>query len=213
VSNESQLDTLRAVKTSTVTAVVMDHSRMSKEDDLQQVTQVIEEGRGVVLVFNKWDLILDSRERRRAQAEVDSQVRRYLGNLGNAEVVHMSALEGAGVSEVMPAVLRVHERLARSIATHRLNQWLKEIVSVQQPPRVRGVKLKIRFIIQAPRAPPTFVLFLNTVDSILPGSYIQYLANSLRRDFDLHSVPVRIVQRNKRPTGASDAPGRRVTHR
>jgi GTP-binding protein len=195
VSRECLNDTLRAVRTSTVAVVVIDHRTMSKDDDLQQLSTVIEEGRGLVVAVNKWDLIKSAKERLSAQKLVSEQVERYLGHLGKVEVAHISAETGAGVSEILPAVLRVHERLAFRLSTHKLMTWLADVTRVQPPPRVKGYKVKIRFITQAPRAPPTFVLFLNTSRSLLPGSYVQFLVSTLRKDFDLQSVPVRIVQR------------------
>lgn len=195
VSRECLNDTLRAVRTSTVSVVVIDHRTMSKDDDLQQLSTVIEEGRGLVVAVNKWDLIRSAKERLSAQKLISEQVERYLGHLGKVEVAHISAETGTGVPEILPAVLRVHERLAFRLSTHKLMAWLADVTRVQPPPRVKGYKVKIRFITQAPRAPPTFVLFLNTSRSLLPGSYVQFLVSTLRKDFDLHSIPVRIVQR------------------
>jgi GTP-binding protein len=216
VAREARQDTYRAVIGADVAVIVIDHQRMSRSEDLQQIHRVIEEGRGVVLAINKWDLVPDREERRELMRQVTAQIGSTLSQLGEVEHVHISAANGRGVSGIMPAVLRVRERLHSRVQTRKLNRWLETVTRVQEPPRVAGAKLKIRFLTQATTRPPTFVLFLNTRREKLPGSYAQYLVNSLRKEFDLHSVPVRIVQRNQAEGGGRGQQparqGRRVTN-
>ena len=86
------------------------------------------------------------------------------------------------------------EKWNSRISTSQLNRWLEAAIARNPPPAPSGRRIKIRYMTQARVRPPTFVLFTSNIDD-LPESYIRYLGNSLREEFDLAGVPLRFALR------------------
>ena len=91
-------------------------------------------------------------------------------------------------------MVETEERWSRRIATGPLNRWLQEALDAHPPPMAKGRRVKIRYATQVTTQPPTFVLFVSQAEA-LPDSYLRYLANSLRTQFDLPGVPLRLTCR------------------
>ena len=94
----------------------------------------------------------------------------------------------------MPAVAKVYELWNRRLPTGPLNRWLEETIARHPPPMVQGRRMRLRYITQVKARPPTFALFASRPKA-LPESYIRYLVNGLRNDFDLAGVPIRLLPR------------------
>jgi GTP-binding protein len=98
------------------------------------------------------------------------------------------------VARLLPAVVETHERWSRRVPTAALNRWLEDAVAAHSPPMSKGRRLKLRYATQVSARPPTFVLFVSQAGA-LPDSYLRYLANGLREQFDLAGVPLRLLLR------------------
>jgi GTP-binding protein len=94
----------------------------------------------------------------------------------------------------MDAVFAIVEKWNARISTGQLNRWFEKVIEQNPPPAPSGRRIKIRYVTQVRNRPPTFALFGNQLDH-LPESYIRYLMNNLRRDFDLGGVPIRFLRR------------------
>ena len=94
----------------------------------------------------------------------------------------------------MEAVFEVNEAWNRRISTARLNKWLEDVQYSHPPPAVSGRRIKLKYVTQAKTRPPTFSVSSSRADA-LPESYVRYLVNSLRRDFDLQATPIRMFIR------------------
>jgi GTPase len=184
-------DTLRAVRFAEVVVLVIDATQLVEKQDLAIARMVEEEGRALVLALNKWDLVEDKTE---ALRRLDERLESSLPQLQGMRAVVVSALTGAGVTKLMPAVLATYDAWNRRIATPRLNRWLAAVQERHPPPLVAGRRLKLRYMTQANIRPPTFALFAST-PSALPDSYRRYLVNLMREDFDLPGVPIRLMLR------------------
>ena len=97
----------------------------------------------------------------------------------------------------MEAVFQAHDLWNRRVSTGRLNRWLARVVEHHPPPLVQGRRLKLRYVTQVEARPPTFALFVNKPEK-LPESYVRYLVNTLREDFGLPGVPIRMLLRKGR---------------
>jgi len=106
----------------------------------------------------------------------------------------VSGKTGAGLDRLMETVLETHATWRKHIGTPVLNRWLAAVQERHPPPLVAGRRLKLRFMSQANIRPPTFALFASKPGE-LPDSYRRYLINLLRADFDLPSVPIRMMLR------------------
>jgi GTP-binding protein len=192
----STQDTLRSITFAEVVLLVMDATHPFETQDLTIADLVEREGRGLVFVLAKWDLVDDPGAQLRAFVE---RAEEMLPQLRGAPVVALSAETGRGLERLMPAVIKAHTDWSTKIKTRDLNDWLKLAVERHPPPAVNGRRIKPKYMAQTKARPPTFVLFASRADK-LPESYRRYLINSIRQSFDLPGTPIRItVKTGKNP--------------
>jgi GTP-binding protein len=117
-----------------------------------------------------------------------------LAQLKGIPIVTLSALTGAGVSRLLPAVRRAHVVWNTRVATGALNRWFEQALERHTLPLVSGRRLKLRYITQAKARPPTFIAFGTRAEQ-LPEDYRRYLVNGLRETFGLAGVPIRLQLR------------------
>ena len=187
----SSADSLRSLGLAEVVLLVLDAGQGLEKQDLTIARQCTEEGRALVIVANKWDLVDDAR---RARRQIIDRLRRSLPQIKGIKLVTLSALSGKGVAKALPAVSDVYALWNTRVDTAPLNQWMAEAESRHPPPLVRGRRIRLKYITQAKARPPTFALFTSRPDS-LPDSYLRYLENDLRKTFAIPSVPIRILLR------------------
>src|SRR5579859_1054793 len=192
----STQDAIRAITFAEVVILVMDATHPLETQDLQIADLVEREGRALVFVLAKWDLVADPQAR---LAEVIEEAQRQLPQVRGAPIVALSAETGRGLEKLMPAVFKTHNDWSTKVKTRDLNDWLRMATERHPPPAVNGRRIKPKYMAQTKSRPPTFVLFASRADQ-LPESYRRYLINSLRESFELPGVPIRVtVKSNKNP--------------
>ena len=189
----ASLRTRSAIERSEVALVLLDASEPISDQDLKIIGSVIETGRAMVLIFNKWDLTDDER-RRYVEREID----RDLSHVTWAPRVNVSAQTGRRVDAVAPAILEALQGWSTRVSTGRLNNFLKEVVAAHPHPVRGGRQPRILFGTQATTQPPTFVLF--TTGVLEPG-YRRFLERRLRERFGFRGSPIRIDQRVRTKRG------------
>ncbi|PHS78807.1 MAG: ribosome biogenesis GTPase Der [Rhodospirillaceae bacterium] len=187
----SGAETRRAIDFAQVVVLVLDADDMLEKQDLTIARNIIEEGRALILAVNKWDTISNTKE---ALDKLHDRLQTSLPQVRGIPVVTLSALTGRGLNKMLDAVLDVYEVWNRRIPTAKLNRWLEEILEHHQAPLISGRRSKVRYITQPKTRPPTFALFVSH-EKGLPESYVRYLANSLREDFNLWGIPLRMIVR------------------
>jgi GTP-binding protein len=192
--------TLEALRMAEVVALVIDATRGLEDQDLQIARLIEREGRAAVLVANKWDAVADRGAARRAIAD---RVETSVAQLRGLPVVAVSALTGAGVERLLPAVRAAHAVWNTRVPTGELNRWFESALARHPPPMVDRRRLKLRYITQAKARPPTFIVFGTRADQI-PEEYQRYLVNGLREAFRLPGTPIRLQGRG---TSNPFAPG------
>jgi len=187
----------------------MDAEHPLETQDLQIADLVEREGRALVFVLAKWDLITEPQARLKAlQEEAD----RALPQLKGTPLVALSAETGRGIERLMPAVFKTHDNWSTKVKTRDLNDWLKLATQRHPPPAVNGKRVNPKYMAQTKSRPPTFVLFASRAGQ-LPDSYRRYLVNGIRQSFDLPGIPIRLtVKSGKNPyadqAGSEGAPAR-----
>ncbi|MFZ2101214.1 MAG: ribosome biogenesis GTPase Der [Oricola sp.] len=184
-------DALRAIRFAEVVVVVLDSQIPFEKQDLQIADLIAREGRAPVIAFNKWDMIED---RQKVLAELREKTERLLPQVRGIRAVPISGETGAGLDKLMQEIVETHKVWNRRISTGKLNRWLDSVVQHHPPPAVAGRRLKLKYITQIKMRPPAFVLSCSRPDAV-PESYLRYLTNTLRQDFDLPGVPIRILTR------------------
>ena len=186
-------DTFRAIQYAQVVVLVLDAEQPLEKQDLTIARKVVDEGRALIIAVNKWDSIENRSE---TMAMINDRLQTSLQQIRGVRVVTMSALTGRGVDKLLPAVFEVFDLWNARVPTGALNRWLSGMLDAHPPPMgSHGKRLTIRYMTQAKTRPPTFYLFSSTAGK-LPDSYLRYLANGLRDDFDLDGVPIRIHTRS-----------------
>ncbi len=185
----STQDTIRSITFAEVVLLVMDATHPFETQDLQIADLAEREGRCVVFVLAKWDLIEDPGQ---ILKEFNEHAERMLPQLRGAPVVALSGETGRGVERLMPAVIKTHRDWSTKVKTRDLNDWLQMAMQRHPPPSVGGKRVKPKYMAQTKARPPTFVLFSSRADQ-MPDHYRRYLVNSLRESFDLPGVPLRIT--------------------
>ncbi|MAP96294.1 MAG: ribosome biogenesis GTPase Der [Ponticaulis sp.] len=187
----STMDTVRSIRFADIVALVMDARDAFEKQDLQIADLVVREGRGIVFVLSKWDLV-DNPDA--AAKELRERAKRLLPNAGGAPLVFLSGLTGKRTDRLMPAVMSTFEDWNARVKTRDLNDWLKHVVERHPPPSVHGRPIKCKYMSQIKTRPPTFVLMANRGEH-MPESYKRYLINGLREAFDLPGIPIRLYVR------------------
>ena len=185
--------TLRTLKFAEVVALVIDATTPLERQDLTIARLVAQEGRALVIVLNKWDLIADPNA---TMTEIRHTLTIQLADVRGVPCVPLSALTGRNVDKLLPAVVAAHARWDSRVPTAALNRWLAAALEQHPPPLAQGRRVKIRYATQSTARPPTFILFANKSAEALPDSYLRYLAAGLRESFDLDGVPIRFHVRH-----------------
>jgi len=179
--------TMQAIARSHVCVLVIDASEGLTDQDKKLASLIMERGRGLVVVANKWDLLKGERAEE-VRRELDDETTFF----AFAPRIQTSALVGRNVAKILPTLKRVHGNLFSRIATAELNRFWEEVVQTH-PPHVTGAKsVRIRYIVQVQVNPPTILLFRGGTADV-PAHYLRFLQRELRRRYDFEGVPVILV--------------------
>jgi GTP-binding protein len=202
----SVADTLDAIRLADIVVVVLDAADMAEKQDLTIAGRVIEEGRALVIAVNKTDLLADDRATSsKAWRKLADRLEASFAQVKDVPIVGFSALNGRGVERLMPKVFETYDIWNKRVPTPKLNRWLREMETLHPPPLApNGRRIRLRFMTQIKRRPPTFVLSVSQPDQ-LGKDYLRYLTNRLRDDFGLPGVPLRLAMRKPKNPFASRA--------
>ncbi len=182
---------IEALKMAEVVVLCVDAVLGLHDQDMQIGRLVEREGRACVLVLTKWDAVPD---RNATKKLITERLESGMAQVKGIPVVTLSGLTGAGVDRLLPAVRAAHDVWNRRVPTGALNRWFEHALEKHAPPLVEGRRLKLRYVTQAKARPPTFIAF-GTRAEMMPDDYQRYLVNSLRDEFELPGVPIRLLLR------------------
>jgi len=189
----SAADTKRAIDFSEVVVLLLDATRGLEAQDLRIAAQVIEEGRGLIIAVNKWDVAENASALFNG---IKAALDEGLAQLRDVPLLTVSARTGKGIDTILKVAFELREAWGRRVPTGELNRWFEAAIEANPPPAPKGKRIKLRYITQVKSRPPSFVIFGNRTDE-LPESYRRYLLNALRRDLKLGAVPLRLELRGR----------------
>ncbi|MEO0981673.1 MAG: ribosome biogenesis GTPase Der [Pseudomonadota bacterium] len=199
-------ETIRSLKFADIVALVMDADEAFERQDLAIADLAVREGRGIVFVLSKWDLVENPQER---MAELRDKADRLLPNARGAPLVFLSGLTGRRLDRLMPAVAQVYDDWNARVKTGDLNRWLRHAMERHPPPSVNGKRIKPRYMAQTKTRPPTFVLIASRGDQ-MPEAYKRYLTNGICEAFEMRGAPIRLIVRRGANPYADKSAGRRA---
>jgi GTP-binding protein len=186
VEKFSVIKTMQAIEEANVVVMMMDAQKEIADQDLHLLGFILEAGRALVLVINKWDG-LDDYQKDKIRGDVDKQ----LVFINFAEIFYISALHGSSVGKLYAAIDRAYESATRDLSTPKLTRILEQAMEAHQPPLVRGRRLKLRYAHQGGVNPPRIIIHGNQTDQV-PASYQRYLTNYFLDAINSVGTPIKI---------------------
>src|ERR687892_51357 len=193
IERYSVLRSMKAIDSADVAVVMTDATEGYTAQDAHVVGHVLEAGKGIVLVINKWDVV--EKDGHTADQWLKA-LRREAPYLAWADIVFASALTGQRVERILREARRVAEERYRRVPTGDLNRLVMDAVRAHPPSHVRNRLPKIYYAAQVGVAPPTFVIFVNDPE-LVHFSYKRYLENRVRAAYGFLGTPIRLILRER----------------
>ena len=182
-----------AVERADVVVIVIDATEGVTEQDAKIAGIAHERGKGIIIAVNKWDAVEKDDKTVYKHTE---RIREILSFMPYAEILYISAKTGQRTRKLFQMIDVVLENNSMRVATGVLNEIMSEAVAMQQPPSDKGKRLKIYYMTQASTKPPTFVCFCNRAE-LFHFSYLRYLENQIREQFEMTGTPIRMIVRER----------------
>ena len=192
VEKYSLLRSMKAIDRSDICLLVINAEEGIIEHDKHIAGYVLEKGKGLILVVNKWDTMEDKKTIKEYLKEVRSEFQ----FLSYIPVIFTSALTKKRVHTIMPEVLKVSENIKREIKTSIINDVIQDAYLLNLPPSYKGKRLKIYYVNQTGIKPPKFTFHVNN-KNLVHFSYERYLENKLRENFELEGTPIILQFKNR----------------
>jgi GTP-binding protein len=190
----SALRTRRAIERSDIAILVVDATEgQMHAQDLKVAQLGWEQGRGLIVVVNKWDA---APKDDKSAAKFEKEAGEKAPFLKFVPFVFTSAITGQRVSKILEILLQVEQERLKRVSTSEVNETLQELLARRQPPQAAGREVKLNYATQVEVAPPTFAVFGNNPD-LVQEHYLRYLHNGFREAWGFTGNPVRILLRRK----------------
>lgn len=190
----STMRSVRAIENSDVCLLMLDATRGIESQDLNIMSLILKNNKGLVLLVNKWDLVetKDSNTIKKMEREIKSRTAPFV----DYPVLFISAVNKQRIHKVLDTAMEVYNNRLRKITTSVLNTYMLEVINGNPPPATKGKYIRIKYVTQLPTHAPAFVFFCN-LPQYVKESYSRFLENRLREKFDFKGVPIRIFFRKK----------------
>lgn len=185
----SSLRAVAAIGRCDVALLLIDATRGATSQDRRIAGLAVDEGKGLAILVNKWDLVDTSAFER---SDVEAALRAEFPFAPYAPVMFGSALTKKGVHKILGAMAAIAAERRKHVQTAKLNQIVRDAFRTHPPPSFRGKTMKCYYVTQGGIAPPEFVFFVND-PRLIHFSYERFLENTLRGAFGLAGTPIRLT--------------------
>jgi GTP-binding protein len=187
------LKTIKALSRSEVAVLMLDAAEGLTSQDLRIIGLIEDQGKGCLVLVNKWDLVRQEQKEAKALLEKATAALEFMAY---APVLPISVLTGYNLRRIFPLIQTIHTQSSTRAGTGALNRLLAEIIGRVPPPRYRGRPLKFYYLTQTEVQPPTFIAFVNQPQGI-PDHYRRYVVKQLREKLGLTYAPVRLFLKGR----------------
>lgn len=187
VEKFSVIKTLQAIQDANVVLLTIDARENISDQDLSLLGFILNAGRSLVIVVNKWDG-LDQEVKDRVKSELD----RRLDFIDFARVHFISALHGSGVGNLFDSIKEAYACATQKMTTSLLTRILQMATDEHQPPMIGGRRIKLKYAHPGGYNPPIIVIHGNQMEK-LPDAYKRYLSNYYRRSLKIIGSPIRLI--------------------
>ncbi|MGP1952828.1 MAG: ribosome biogenesis GTPase Der [Arsenophonus sp. ET-KM2-MAG3] len=186
VEKFSVIKTLKSIEDANIVLLLIDAKQGISDQDLSLLRFILNAGRSLVIIINKWDNI--SEENRQS---IKNTLELRLGFIDFIKIHFISALYGVGVNSLFKSIHEAYESATRLIGTSLLMRIMKKAEEENLPPLIRGRRIKMKYAHVGGYNPPIIVIHGNQVTD-LPNSYKRYLINYFRYKLKIIGTPIRI---------------------
>ena len=208
----------RSIRRADVVLMLIDGTEHVSEPDKKLAHYISEQYKPVVIVINKWDLVLENAKRQAEERNTSfspdllmEEFRTYLDqelrHLDYAPVAFVTAKDGKKIQSVLDLCQHLYNQANTRVTTHKLNEAVRQIMEERQPSTPRGRRVKIFYVTQTDVAPPTIVLFVNNPE-LMNETYQRFMINRFRELLPYPEVPIKLFLRARERQGpGASGPG------
>ena len=187
----SVLRALSAIERCDIAVLVLDGTLELNEQDKRIAGYAREANRAMIIVVNKWDIV-DKDDK--TMKNLETKIKTQMPFLDFAPIIFLSAIKKERVHTLIEKIEEVYENFNRHVPTSILNDVIQDAIILNQPPIFNGNRLRVNYVTQEDVMPPSFVLFVNNEEH-MHFSYLRYLDNTLRENFEFEGSPIKFVLR------------------
>ncbi len=184
----STVRTNRIIHDCDMAAVLIDAEKGFTNQDRDIIRKVVDLGKGLLIVINKWDLLEKDTN---TVEDFRQDIFDVYPALMHYPILFISILHNLRVRNILKTALSIHKERCRKIKTVELNIFLKKAIQYYSPPATKGKNISIKYVTQVHHSPPIFAFFTNHPD-LISIQYKRYLENSLRDYFGFSGTPIKI---------------------
>ena len=192
------LRSIRAIERCHVTVLMIDGSEGVAEQDAKLAQLVVDRGRALIILVNKWDLAKGNEDM--SAKTIAESLKNDLPHADWAPHLFVSAKTGKGLHRLLPTIDAVYREFDKRLETSKVNRFLEVAVHTHTPPQRHHHPVRLYYATQTRVRPPTFAFFSNTPEGI-GLDYRRYLSNRLREEFGFEGTPLRMQFRRRRKLG------------
>jgi len=190
----SVIRSIRAIENSDICIAMIDATRGIESQDVNILSLVMRNSKGLVVCVNKWDLV--ENKTNEAIRVFEEAIRSRLAPFSDFPILFISALTKQRIFKVLEVANAVYQRRSKRIPTHELNEVLLPIIEETPPPSWKGKYIKIKYVTQLPTAVPSFAFYAN-LPQWVKDPYKRFLENQIRKNWDFSGIPINIFIREK----------------
>jgi GTP-binding protein len=183
----SLLRALQAISRCDVALLLIDAGEFITAQDMHIAGYIIEVGKGMMLVVNKWDLV--PQEQRQ---EFKQSLEQRLRFASYTPIIYISAKLGQGINRILPQAWEIWQERQKRLPQSEVDELIKQVISSYPPPRIGSRRLHVARAYQDESQPAAFVLEVND-PKLVHFSYRRYLENKLRQGFGFRGVPLKLI--------------------
>ncbi len=189
----SVMRAVRTIESSDICLLLIDATRGIEAQDLNIMSLIQKNNKGMIILVNKWDLI---EKENNTTIKFEKDIREKTAPFTDYPILFISAINKQRIHKVLELVEQVNQNRNRKISTSELNEVMLQVVKNNPPPALKGKYVKIKYVTQLPIYTPAFAFFCN-LPQYVKDPYRRYLENRLREKFEFTGVPIRIFFRKK----------------
>jgi GTP-binding protein len=189
----SVMRAVRTIENADICLLMIDGTRGLESQDMNIISLILKNNKGMILLVNKWDLIEKEND---TSKKVEQEIRSRTAPFVDYPILFISAINKQRIHKVLDLIETVNRNRTRKIATSELNEVMLEIVKQNPPPALKGKYVKIKYVTQLPIHTPAFAFFCN-LPQYVKEPYRRYIENRFRERYEFTGVPLRIFFRKK----------------